>query len=398
MIRIMAVVALILALAVPAFAEVSQDDVDTAARNLEQLRSEADALVARYEDAWARSAQLEDQVQALTELVADTQIEVGAASRQVQERAIEMYMTGANSEMFAMLMLDGGVSAGYGYLEVAASSDQRLVNDLVLLQSAYEQQLADLEAAQQDQAAVASDMQSLAAQLSERINAAQAAYDAVQAQRAAQLAAEEAARLAAARTTTTTASPPATEPSTTAVATTTVSITTTTEPSTTTTSTTTTTEPSTTTTSTATTESSTTTVPAAGALQVCPVDGFTTFSDTFGAPRSGGRAHEGVDMMAERWTPLVAIESGTIYRLGDGGLGGTTIWLHSDSGDSYYYAHLQAWADGLHAGQQVATGELIGYLGSSGNAPDYLPHLHFEYHPDRGDAVDPFPLVKSLCG
>ncbi len=103
-------------------------------------------------------------------------------------------------------------------------------------------------------------------------------------------------------------------------------------------------------------------------------------------------------MMAERWTPVVAIESGSIYQLREGGLGGITIWLHSDSGDSYYYAHLEAWADGLYVGQVVSVGELIGYVGSSGNAPDYLPHLHFEYHPDHGDAVNPYPLVRGLCG
>ncbi len=153
-----------------------------------------------------------------------------------------------------------------------------------------------------------------------------------------------------------------------------------------------------TTTETTTTTTITTTTPQPVGGHVCPIDGFTSFSDTFGAPRSGGRTHEGVDMMAERWTHIVAIESGTIYQLREGGLGGTTIWLHSDSGDSYYYAHLEAWADGLSKGQHVDAGELIGYVGTSGNAPDWLPHLHFEYHPDLGPAVDPYPVVKSLCG
>jgi murein DD-endopeptidase MepM/ murein hydrolase activator NlpD len=103
-------------------------------------------------------------------------------------------------------------------------------------------------------------------------------------------------------------------------------------------------------------------------------------------------------MLGARWTPLVAIESGTIHRMSQGGLGGITIWLRGNSGDQFYYAHLEAWADDLYVGRQVQAGELIGYMGTSGNAPDYIPHLHFEYHPGGGSAVNPYPLVKGLCG
>jgi murein DD-endopeptidase MepM/ murein hydrolase activator NlpD len=406
--RLGAVLVVVLALAAPAGADVTQQDVDSAANQLEQLRREADALVARYEDAWAKSAQLEDQVQALTELVATSQIDVGIAEHRLQERAVEMYMGGTASEMFAAILLGGGVGAGIGYLQETADADRQMVNDLTVLKEAYERQLGDLDQARRDQDVVTADMQTLATQLSDRISVAQTAYETLKAQRAEQVAAAEAARLA----TTTSTTPATTAPTTsTMLTTTTVAATTATTASTTTTSSpTTTTEVSTTTTSSSTTTTSsstttttvptttTTTVPLPAGVQVCPIDGFTSFTDTFGAPRSGGRTHEGVDMMAERWTPVVAIEAGTIYQLKDGGLGGITIWLHSDSGDSYYYAHLQAWADGLYKGQVVAAGELIGYVGSSGNAPDWLPHLHFEYHPDHGDAVNPYPLVKSLCG
>jgi murein DD-endopeptidase MepM/ murein hydrolase activator NlpD len=136
--------------------------------------------------------------------------------------------------------------------------------------------------------------------------------------------------------------------------------------------------------------------PPSGSL-VCPVDGAVSFTDTWGAPRSGGRTHKGVDMIAARGTHLVAIESGTIKRLRNGGLGGITIWLTGSSGDEYYYAHLDDWADGLAAGQSVAAGELIGYVGNTGNARYTVTHLHFEYHPGGGSAVNPTPLVSSLC-
>ncbi len=128
------------------------------------------------------------------------------------------------------------------------------------------------------------------------------------------------------------------------------------------------------------------------------MDGFTTFTDTWGAPRSGGRTHKGVDMLGARWTPLVAIESGRVLRMGNGGLGGITVWLRGNSGDEFYYAHLEAWAEGLRAGQSLNVGDLLGYMGTSGNAPEYIPHLHFEYHPGGGGPVNPYPLVKSLCG
>ncbi len=102
-------------------------------------------------------------------------------------------------------------------------------------------------------------------------------------------------------------------------------------------------------------------------------------------------------MMADRGTPLVAIESGTIGRLNNGGLGGITIWFYGDGGDQYYYAHLDDWAPGLVAGQHVDVGTLVGYVGSTGNAPDAYPHNHFEIHPDGGVALNPYPTVAALC-
>ena len=102
-------------------------------------------------------------------------------------------------------------------------------------------------------------------------------------------------------------------------------------------------------------------------------------------------------MMADRGTPLVAIESGTVGRLSDGGLGGITVWLIGDSGNEYYYAHLDAWAAGLAQGRQVDVGGPLGTVGSTGNAPDEWPHLHFEIHPGGGDAVNPYPTVDAIC-
>jgi len=126
------------------------------------------------------------------------------------------------------------------------------------------------------------------------------------------------------------------------------------------------------------------------------VAGAVSFSDSYGEPRSGGRAHRGVDMIAARGTPIVAIYSGTIRRFSNSSLGGLSIYFVSDSGDMFYYAHLDSFAD-VSAGQHVEQGQVIGYNGSTGNAPDWLPHLHFEWHPGGGSAVNPYQLVRSLC-
>jgi murein DD-endopeptidase MepM/ murein hydrolase activator NlpD len=202
-----------------------------------------------------------------------------------------------------------------------------------------------------------------------------------------------------ATTTTTTEPPPATTTSTTSppTTTTTATPTATTTTSTVATTTTTTTPPSSTTTTVAVTTTTTTAPPIPVGGLVCPVQGPHHFRDTWGDPRSGGRTHKGVDMMADRGTPLVAIESGTVGRLSDGGLGGITVWLLGDSGTEYYYAHLDAWAPGLAQGQRVEIGGSLGTVGSTGNAPEEWPHLHFQIHPGGGDAVNPYPTVDAIC-
>lgn len=132
---------------------------------------------------------------------------------------------------------------------------------------------------------------------------------------------------------------------------------------------------------------------------VCPVVGTTHYSDTFLAPRPGGRQHEGVDMFAAEGTPVVAPVSGDVD-LGENQLGGLVLRLWGDDGNYYYGAHLSGFAN---ATGHVEAGAIVGYVGHTGDAAATPPHLHFEIHPgrSRGDPpnpVDPTHAVAVACG
>jgi murein DD-endopeptidase MepM/ murein hydrolase activator NlpD len=127
----------------------------------------------------------------------------------------------------------------------------------------------------------------------------------------------------------------------------------------------------------------------------CPVQGGAAFANTWGAPRSGGRRHKGVDMFNARNTPLVAVVDGTV-RFSSNSLGGLSTHVYSDDGVTYYYAHLESHPSGLSSGQRVSAGTIVGYLGNSGNARYTSPHLHFEIRPG-GVALNPYPTVRHYC-
>jgi peptidoglycan LD-endopeptidase LytH len=127
---------------------------------------------------------------------------------------------------------------------------------------------------------------------------------------------------------------------------------------------------------------------------LCPVQGAVAFTDSWGSPRSGGRSHRGVDMMASRGTPVVAPVSGSVSHRGNS-IGGLSFHLDGDDGNYYYGTHLDGYAN-ENAGH-VQAGTVIGYVGDTGNARGN-PHLHFEIHPGgRGNAINPYPTVRAAC-
>lgn len=128
--------------------------------------------------------------------------------------------------------------------------------------------------------------------------------------------------------------------------------------------------------------------------KMCPIAGPLTHVNDWGNARSGGRTHKGNDLFSAMGTPNVAIVDGTIQHV-SGGLGGTGIFLAGVDGNTYYYAHLGAYAGGPRA---VRQGEVIGYTGDTGNAAGGAPHTHFEIRVGGTQHTNPYPLLRIICG
>jgi hypothetical protein len=145
---------------------------------------------------------------------------------------------------------------------------------------------------------------------------------------------------------------------------------------------------------------------------VFPVSGSVTFMDTYGAPRSGGRSHEGIDIMAAKMTPVLAVVDGIVDWLNNSSQDNSyLLLLRGDDGNDYLYLHLNndtpgtddglggskyAYAPGLQNGDRVYAGQVIAYVGDSGNAENVQPHLHFEIHlGGYKNPINPYPSLLS---
>lgn len=373
---------LVFALAVPVGAQVTDEDIDQARREVNRITSESAELGDQVIEAYGRQSALDAEIAALQESIEYAEVKMTETQARLEDLAVELYMGSTSGTSLSMLFsaTDQEYPAGLEYLREVNGVDEGVVDQLRGFREDLDQQTNRLDEALDEQVALAAELEALASELEEDLVQAQGVYDELVQRQAAEEAErrrqeelrrqrEEAeararaeAETRAANTTSTTqarsggggsgggggSSAPSPPP-----------------------------------------------VPSGSGA--CPVAGAVSFSDSWGAPRSGGRAHKGVDMIAARGTPIVAIFSGRIQRFSNSSLGGKSIYFVSDAGDMYYYAHLDDFAD-VGVGQNVAAGTVIGYNGSTGNAPSYLPHLHFEYHPGGGGAVNPYPLVKGLCG
>jgi murein DD-endopeptidase MepM/ murein hydrolase activator NlpD len=439
--RIALILFLLLGLSAPALAAddeaVTPDDLEASRQRNAEVSAGLEATDIRYEAAIADEIVIRESLHGLASQVTETEQELAILRLGAEDVVRETYMTAGS---------DGGVTTILGstsfidipvratYLSAANDRDLRIIDEMLAVEAEYRAQVQKLDDALARQKDLVAEIEALAQQLLAELDAANTEYRELEAtwqrqeeerkqreeeerrrreaEEAKKRAEAEAARAAAAAavSTTTTSAAPETVAATTTTTTVAPTTTTTVAPSTTTTTTvaasTTTTaapetsesEPTSTTTTTAAAPTTTTTVPTpTPANRVCPVNGASSFSNSWGAPRSGGRTHKGVDMSASRGTPLVAMESGAIYRLSNSTLGGISIYLIGNSGDLYYYAHLDAWAEGLAGGQKVAAGDPLGIVGTTGNSPSWAPHLHLGWKPGNGDWANPYPMVNDLC-
>lgn len=116
-------------------------------------------------------------------------------------------------------------------------------------------------------------------------------------------------------------------------------------------------------------------------------------TDTWGAARSQGRTHEGIDIFAARGTPIQSTTQGIVSKVGNNNLGGRVVVVVGPGGAGHYYAHLEDYAD-IAPNDWVEAGDVIGYVGDSGNAKGTPPHLHYGIY-INGSAVNPYPLMQK---
>ena len=358
-----AVVALVLAWPFALPAQAADARLEQARQQRAAVQERLDAVLARLDAVQAATAEVEARVASLRASAVGYQRQARAADRLVEARVRDAYKRGEMPAAFAMLTTGGpnsdaaerarllsvlaarhqaqseGARSARIRAAAAAASVKQAVGELQTRQ-------AELDAARQDVAAALDEARSHESSVERTIAGEIAAR-----QRAAR---ERAARQ---RTTTTTSSAPAAA---------------------------------------STVASGGGGAPVSGGV-ACPVGTPRSYSDTWGAPRSGGRSHLGTDILAPDGTPSYAYEAGTITRMDGSSLGGISLYMQGASGNTYFYTHLSGYADSSSVGKRVSAGELIAYVGDTGNAAG-IPHLHFEVMPGGGSNVNPYPYVQRACG
>lgn len=319
------------------------------AENSDQVRARLAKVVAEADAAEARVAELETRIAKVEKRLAKVERSLEATGSAIGARSRALYMSGAGGFGVVASMMSSDkdtVLSKLGYLEVVARNDEQLLREGTALRRSLRQDRVELDQLRADAVRTATQLTERRAELMKLLDklaaqeqaAAERSRIAAERARAARLEAIRRARASRARV-----------------------------------------------------------APVLSGTFACLVGPARAYSDTFGAPRSGGRRHQGVDVFAPYGSPVYAVESGVVVESGSNGLGGIVIWLQGDSGTAYYYAHNSA--NLVRTGERVAVGEQIGRVGTSGNAQGTPPHVHFEVHPGgrRVAAINPTPFVRRVC-
>ena len=365
---------LVAATAAPGAADTSSE-LDATRDRLAVLQGELDRLAREHSDAQSRYARTEERIAQVRVRIDAVEARMGSIQDALAERAREAYVNGGlgtvelllTSQNFAQFSdrveFLGRVAQTEGDLVIEAEvAGEELRRDRDELAALLEQQAAtvrELDAQREAIAQKLEEVRDLEAELERRLAAERAAAREAAERRAAAEAARRAAVAAAAASAASSSA-------------------------------------STSSSSAASTSSGGSTAPATGGtFAVCPVGQPRTFSNDFGAPRSGGRSHQGNDIIAPLGTPVYAVQSGRFVQ-NYNSLGGISALVYGPNGDYTYYAHLSSYA-GAPSGATVSAGTMIGHVGNTGNASGGITHLHFEYHPGGGGAVNPYHLLTQVC-
>lgn len=322
------------ALATPAAAS-TKSELDAAKEEFAGLQAQLDAATARWQAAETRLIQTREQVRITEAAIARLRKEVAAIQAQLEARAAAAYMSGTGGAL--EVLFDAGSIAEFSDRLEFLDSVTRDDADLAAQARVKEEQLAREQARLGELADVQVEQ---AAAMERETDAAQAALAAMNdriAELTEKLRKERQAAQVVAELTGQSGVPTG-----------------------------------------------------SGGIQVCPVAGPNSFVDSFGAPRSGGRSHQGIDLMAALGTPVVATHPGSAVRH-DNELGGISVIVTGAGGTWTYYAHLS----GTATLGSVSAGTVIGYVGSTGNAGS-TNHLHFELH-QGGTVVNPYSLLLGVC-
>jgi murein DD-endopeptidase MepM/ murein hydrolase activator NlpD len=338
------------AVAVPASAD-TESDLGSAEQQLESARAELDRANQRWQEAEAALARSKDAAAAAEARIETLRADLRLIQRELEQRAAALFIAGGNPQALALLTSES-VADAVDRLEFAsavAEGDSDLANQVSVESQELAWQQEQLADAIADQSAAATDLAAQRASIEAELERYQARVSELEDQ----LAAEQAAAAANddgngnGNGGPDDNGPPGSPPP----------------------------------------------ISGTGWIQTCPVNGPNSFVDSFGAPRPGGRTHQGIDLIAARGTPVVAVHSGTVHRTGSsiGGLG--VVVFHDGSSDWTFYTHFDSYGS-YGEGAHVSAGSTIGYVGNTGTT---VYHLHFEYHPGGGAAINPYTALLGVC-
>ncbi len=340
-----------------ALAEVTREELEEAQARVREVSRLLDGELTDLDRSIGLETSYENRIHAIEQQLLDRQREVVLMELLAKERVQAMYMNAGTNRFQTALSVEefGQVGTRTAYLDTLANQEIDVVNQLLFLQNDSIRLQAELETLLADQSVAVERLQDSSSDIYATLKIAndeyQVVYSAWQKQEAARRAREEAARQQAIAAAAAAAAAAANY------------------------------------------TSSAGTSPKG---RTCPVAGAHSFRDSWGEPRPGGRQHHGTDMIAPTGTPLVAIESGYIWSMSWHVDGGNGIYVRGNSGDIYYYAHLDSYAAGMRQGVRVDKGQVIGYVGDTGNAKG-TPHLHLGYRPGGGPLTNPYQLMVKLC-